>query len=95
MTMKSIEILTGAVLLVGLMVCSSDILAEEKVCRTSSLAELTRDCQKGDIILITPNQIPIVCDFSKEIIVSRSTQKSRFGIEVPAYCVYQGTRAVR
>ena len=67
----------------ALMLVSSTSFARSKLCISESI---TKECKKGDVILLVSDFIGDYCDFSKEIVL-KYTDRSR----VSSYwCVYVG-----
>lgn len=81
-------IVTGA-----LLILSASANAQEtgkNVCSISSSDEIGKRCVINDILVLPSGTVPLVCDFTKEIVVLKSNSMAKFGATAPATCTYIG-----
>lgn len=62
---------------------SSAAVAEQQVCVSNNT--LPKHCKAGDIVVISPQHIALVCDFDKQIVKLRPSKSSKEFL-----CVYTG-----
>lgn len=68
---------------IALLLSSPIALAEQKVCVSNH--SLPKHCTAGDIIVVRPAKVALVCDFDKQIIELKPSEKS-----TEFLCVYTG-----
>jgi|GEM_PF-2301699 len=77
---KTLIKITGSL---SLLITSQLTFAEQKVCVSNH--SLPKHCQAGDIVVVRPAKVALVCDFDKQIIELRPSEKA-----IEFLCVYTG-----